>query len=74
MNHKTPIKELIETLRLVDRYGLQGAATIQGFTPQCIGQRVRRLERQVGIQFFTGYDYNRMTYQGKEYLRGIDNG
>ena len=72
MNHKTKTAELIRTTRLVQKHGIRRTATIQGLTICGITDRIRRLEKQLGFRIFAPYDYGRLTFQGKEYLKAVD--
>lgn len=72
MARKTKQSELIETARLVARYGLQGAAVKLGITAPATSYRVRRLEKQLGFKIFAPYDYGRLTFKGREYLKIVD--
>ena len=73
MSHKTQTAELIRTTRLVAESDLQCAATIQGLTTSCIALRIRRLEKELGFRIFAPYDYGRVTWQGRKYLRSVKN-
>jgi len=69
MNHKTKQSELIRTARLVAEYGVKEAARKMKFTPRGTTYRVRKLENQLGFRIFAPYDYGRLTWQGREYLK-----
>jgi len=59
----------IETINLVVEYGVKQAAHIQGVTPYAIRKQIRNFENQMGITIFSPYDYNRVMWQGRQYLK-----
>jgi DNA-binding transcriptional LysR family regulator len=61
--------ELVRTVELIVEHGVKGAAMVLGITAQASTYRVRRLEKQLGFRLFSSYDYDRVTYRGREYLR-----
>lgn len=69
MSHKTKQSELIKTTKLVIEHGVIKTAMILKLTPRGTTYRVRRLENQLGFRIFAPYDYGRVTWQGREYLK-----
>jgi len=69
MNHKTKTSELIRTVRLVAECGVKGAALTLRLTSCATTYRVQRLEKQLDFRIFAPYDYDRLTWQGREYLK-----
>lgn len=72
MNHKTPKSELIRTAKLIVEHGVKDAAKVLHLTPRATTYRVRRLEKQIGLRLFDPYDYSRLTFRGREFLKNVD--
>lgn len=74
MNHKTQTAELIRTVELIVEHGIKSTSEMIHLTPSATTYRVRRLEKQLGFRIFAPYDYDRLTWHGREYLRSKENG
>lgn len=63
--------ELIDTVISVRDCGINATAEKMCFEPKTIMSRIKRADRRFGVKFFSDYDYNRLTYLGKEKLNEI---
>lgn len=66
------IADYVRTVRLVNQYGYDGAALSDGVCRHAIKKRINRLESKLGFKVFTGYQFDRITYQGREWLKQHD--
>jgi hypothetical protein len=63
----------IETINLINEHGVGYAAAVQRIGRYAVYQRVKTLENSLGIKLYSNGQYDRMTYQGREWLKGQKN-
>lgn len=60
--------DYIYTINLINQRGLKQAAEAEKITYKGMLKRVKALEKKIGIKFYPDYTFDRMTYQGQEWL------
>ncbi len=65
------IGDYIYTLKLINQHGLQKAAEIEKIGYKGMRKRIKTLEKQTGVKFYSDYNFDRMTYQGREWLKNV---
>lgn len=63
--------DYIYTLKLINQHGLKKAADIEKITYTGVRKRIKNLEKRTGIKFYPDYNFDRMTYQGREWLKNV---
>lgn len=61
--------DYIYTINLINQRGLKQAAEAEKMTYGGIRKRIKSLEKQIGFKLYPDYTFDRMTYQGQEWLK-----
>lgn len=64
--------DYIHTIKLINQRGLRQAAVDEKITCNGICKRIKVLEQSIGIKLYPEYNFDRMTYLGREWLKQND--